>query len=58
MLLMDYTSKREEDLPDYANKATWKILHAYIDAHSQIFIYEYPGYEVNISQECNINVKT
>ena len=43
MLLMDYPSTREEELPDYAKKATWNLFHAYIDAHSQIWIDEYPG---------------
>ena len=39
---MDYTSIREEQLPDYAKKSTWNLLYAYIDAHSQILIDEYP----------------
>ena len=41
---MYYPYIREEYLPDYDKKATWNILHAYIYAHSQILIYEYPGY--------------
>ena len=28
---------------DYDKKATWNILHAYIDAHSQKIIDKYPG---------------
>ena len=43
MLLMDYPSIRGEQLPDYAKKTTWKILHAYIDAHNQKLIDEYLG---------------
>ena len=43
---MDYTYKRGEDLPQYAKKATKNLLHACIDARSQIFIDEYPGYGV------------
>ena len=46
MLLMDYPSIRGEYFPDYAKKATWNLLHAYIDAYSQILIYEYTGDEV------------
>ena len=45
MLLMDFTSILGEDFPDYAKKATWNLLHAYIDAYSQILIDEYTGYE-------------
>ena len=41
MLLMEYTSIRGEYLPDYAKNSTWKILHAYIDAHGKILIDEY-----------------
>ena len=43
MLLMDYISIRGEDLPDYAKKATWNLLHAYIYANDQILIHERPG---------------
>ena len=43
MLLMDYQSTREEDLPEYDKEATWNLLHAYIDAHSQLLIDVYPG---------------
>ena len=43
MLLMDYKYIRGEDLPDYTKNTTWKILHAYIDEHSQIVMDEYPG---------------
>ena len=39
---MVYPSIRGEELTDYANKSTWKILHEYIDAHSQRLIDEYP----------------
>ena len=38
MLLMDYTSTREEELPYCDKKFTWKILYSYIDVHSQILI--------------------
>ena len=31
----------------YAKKATWKLLHAYINAHSQILIDEYTGDRVH-----------
>ena len=40
---MEYPFRREEDLPDCAKKSTWILLHVYIDAHSQILTYEYPG---------------
>ena len=40
---MDYTSIRGEYLPDYTKNVTWNLLHAYMDEHSQRFIYEYPG---------------
>ena len=40
---MDYPSIRGEELPDYARKATWNLLDAYIDAHSQILIDEFTG---------------
>ena len=43
---MEYTSIREEELPDYAKKFTWILLHAYIYAHSQILSDEYPRYGV------------
>ena len=43
MLLIDYQSIIEEDSPDYVEKATWKLLHAYIDAHSQILFHKYTG---------------
>ena len=42
MFLMDYPSIRGEDLPDYSKTDTWNILHAYIDAHSQSLIEQYP----------------
>ena len=38
---MDYPSTRGKDSPDYAKKATWNLLHAYIDAHSQRLIDEF-----------------
>ena len=34
---------RAEYFPDYDKNATWNLLYAYIDAHSQILIDEYPG---------------
>ena len=43
MFLIDYPSIRGEDLPDYSKKATWNLLHTYIDAHSQRLIDEYTG---------------
>ena len=43
MLLMDYPSIRGKEIPYHAENPTWNILCAYIDAHSQILIYEYPG---------------
>ena len=46
MLLTDYPSIREEDFPDYAKDVTWNLLHAYIDRHSQILLYEYRGFGV------------
>ena len=42
MWLMQYLSIREETFQDFAKKYTWKLLHAYIDAHIQILIDEYP----------------
>ena len=36
MFIKEYTSIRGEDLPYYAKKATWNILHAYIFAHRQL----------------------
>ena len=38
MMLMKYSSIREEDLPDYYSKATWNILHEFMDEHSQRLI--------------------
>ena len=46
MLLMDYSPIIGDDLPDYVKKATYNLLNAYIDAHSQRIINEYPGYGV------------
>ena len=39
---MNYPSIRGEILPDYAKKSTWDLLHAYIDAHSQILVNKLP----------------
>ena len=39
---MDYPSIRGGDLLYYAKNATQNLLHAYIDAHSQKIIDEYP----------------
>ena len=44
MLLTDYPSRREEEIPYYAKNATWNPLHAYIDAHSQRLIDKCTGY--------------
>ena len=44
MFLMEYPSITGEDLLDYAEKAIWNILHAYIDAHNQRLIDKYPRY--------------
>ena len=38
ILLMDCPSIRGVDFPYYYKKDTWNLLHAYIDAHSQILI--------------------
>ena len=43
MFLMEYPSIRGEDTPYYAKNSTCNLFHAYIDVHSQILIYEYPG---------------
>ena len=43
---MDCPSIREEDLPDYTEQATFNLLHAYIDARSQILMDKYPVYGV------------
>ena len=43
MVLMEFPYIWEEYFPDYNKKFTWNLLHAYIDAHSQILIDEYPG---------------
>ena len=40
---MCYPYIRGGDLTDYDKKAPWDFLHAYIDAHIQILIYDYPG---------------
>ena len=46
MLLTDYLYIRGEDFPDHDKKATRNLLQAYIDAHSQRLIYEYPVWGV------------
>ena len=43
MLLMDHPSIKGEEIPYYAEKATWNLLCAYIYAHSQRLIDEFPG---------------
>ena len=43
---MEYPYIIGEEFPEYAKKATWKTFHAYIDAHSQRLIDEFPGYGV------------
>ena len=42
MSLVYYTSIKGEYLSDYAKNSTLSILHAYIDAHSQRLLDEYP----------------
>ena len=42
MLLLEYPSIRREEILYYAKKVTWNLLRAYIDAHSQRIMYEYP----------------
>ena len=42
MLLMDYPSIIGEYLRNYAKKATWDLLHEYVDSHSHLLIYKYP----------------
>ena len=44
MLFLDYTSIRGKSLPAYSKRDTWNLLHACIDAHSQILIDECRGY--------------
>ena len=43
ILLMEYQYIREEDLLDYNKNVIWNLLRAYIYAHSQRLINEYPG---------------
>ena len=43
MLLMKYPSIWGEEILDYAKKFTWNLFRVYIDAHSQILLYECPG---------------
>ena len=40
---MEYPSVRGRYLPGYTDKATWDLLHAYIDEHRKMLIDEYPG---------------
>ena len=47
---MEYTSIRGENLPYYYKQATWNLLHAYIDVHTQRLIDEYPGYGLQAIQ--------
>ena len=42
---MEYPSIRGEDLPYYDEKATWNLLHKYIDVHIKRLIDEYQGDE-------------
>ena len=46
MLLVDYPSIGGRYFPGYAKNSTRDLLNAYIYAHSQILIDEYPGYRV------------
>ena len=41
---MEYTSIRGEEIPDYAKKATWNLLHAYIYENSKKLVDECPVY--------------
>ena len=41
---MDYTSIREEELPDDAKNSTLNLFYACIDAHIQTLIYGCPVY--------------
>ena len=34
MLVTNYPSIRGEELPDYDEKSTWNLLHAYIDVYN------------------------
>ena len=43
---MEYPYIIEEALPNYAKKATWNLLYAHIDAHSQRLSDEFLGYGV------------
>ena len=43
MLLMDYSSIRGGNLPDYSKQATCNLSHACIDANRQTLIYKYTG---------------
>ena len=40
---MDYPFIRGGEIPYCVKKATWNLLHAYIDAYSQISISEFTG---------------
>ena len=46
MLIMDHQQIRGEELPSHAYNSTCNLLHAYIYAHIQRLIDEYPGYGV------------
>ena len=43
MMLMEYQSIIGEDWTVYSKQNTLNLLHAYIDAHIQRLIDEYPG---------------
>ena len=43
MLIMNYSYIRGEYLSYHAKTFTWKLLHAYIDAHSKMLNDEYSG---------------
>ena len=60
-MLIEYPSIRGDYLIDHANKSTWNLLNTYIYAHSQILIYEYWGYGLQVitrlqSQCANMNL--
>ena len=56
MLLMEYPSIEVEGIPDDAKQVIWNLLHAYIYAHRQMLIDEYPGGGVeaitNLKYQC------
>ena len=57
MLLMEYPSIEVEGIPDDAKQVIWNLLHAYIYAHRQMLIDEYPGGGVeaitNLKYQCS-----